>query len=75
MRSRGITPVLINTPFHLVSPNPEFNVNDIGKYQEAHKALILARSFEPENILFQLMNFNDKGHRKIARQIIESVFN
>jgi hypothetical protein len=73
MRAKNITPVIINTAFYLKNPRPEFKVEMIekayadasklakrDKCKEAHDALKLAKSWEPENILYQVNLFNQK---------------
>lgn len=125
MKEKGIVPILIGTPFYLKNPRAGFTVNLIedayeaasglareGKCKEAHEALTIAKSYEPENILEQVKIFNKnleifarendlrfidafktisvekaetnfydpvhpsaEGHKKIASQILKSMFN
>lgn len=73
MKSKNIIPVLINTPFYLKTKNPKYNSELIlssytkvtelakaGKCQEARAELKIAKSYEPDNILEQVVLFNRK---------------
>lgn len=71
MRAKNITPVIVNTAYYLKNPRKEFKIETIenayteasrlaqsGKCKEAFETLKIARSWEPENILYQVQLFN-----------------
>lgn len=81
MRMRHVTPVLINTAYYLKSPRPEFKIETIeneyakassfareGKCKEAFESLKIARSWEPENILYQVQIFNQELAKLAAEE-------
>ncbi len=71
MLKAGIKPIIINTPFFLVHPNPRFKESDIlnayrevnsfaakGYCKEAHEKLKIAKSLEPFNINQKVIELN-----------------
>ncbi len=73
MKKRNITPVIINTPFYLKNKNPKYTQELIvasykkvtalaqsGKCKEAREELKIAKAYEPDNILEQVILFNQK---------------
>lgn len=86
MKLRLISPVVINTPYYLKNPRKEFKIETIeeayakasflareGKCKEALETLKVARSWEPENILYQVQLFNKKLAQLTAEEKVPLV--